>query len=106
MKLRTLCLSRTRWLHVRERDLIDVISLAHHPTVRFELREMPAIVIPTQYAVPVKAVRSAEIAAYTGLKETSPNLEEMNDLTEEKGIMTYLEEIILKNGLATSDVVS
>merc|ERR1712011_49023 len=56
------------------------------------------VVISTQHAEPLKAVRSKEVAGYSGPEETAPSMDEMNKLIEEKVIRKTLEEIILKNG--------
>merc|ERR1712070_476610 len=44
------------------------------------------VVISTQHAEPLKAVRTKECAGYTGPDATSPSMEEMNKLIEEKVI--------------------
>ena len=63
-----------------------------------EPRKIHTVVISTQHAEPLKAVRSKEVAGYSGPDETAPSMEEMNKLIEEKVIRKTLEEIILKNG--------
>merc|ERR1711945_20151 len=63
-----------------------------------EPRKIHTVVISTQHAEPLKAVRSKEVAGYSGPAETAPSMEEMNKLIEEKVIRKTLEEIILKNG--------
>jgi len=63
-----------------------------------EPRKIHTVVISTQHAEPLKAVRSKEVAGYSGPEETAPSMEEMNRLIEEKVIKKTLEEIILKNG--------
>jgi len=63
-----------------------------------EPRKIHTVVISTQHAEPLKAVRSKEVAGYSGPEETAPSMEEMNKLIEEKVIRKTLEEIILKNG--------
>merc|ERR1712227_14317 len=45
-----------------------------------------------------KAVRSKEVAGYSGPEETAPSMDEMNKLIEEKVVKATLEEIKLKNG--------
>merc|ERR1711871_1474590 len=56
------------------------------------------VVISTQHAEPLKAVRSKECAGYTGAEMTAPSMEEMNKLIVEKVIKETLKEITLKNG--------
>merc|ERR1712065_43487 len=63
-----------------------------------EPRKIHTVVISTQHAEPLKAVRSKEVAGHSGAEETAPSMEEMNKLIEEKVIRKTLEEIILKNG--------
>merc|ERR1712064_46913 len=62
-----------------------------------EPRKIHTVVISTQHAEPLKAVRSKEVAGYSGTEETAPSMDEMNKLIEEKVIRKTLEEIILKN---------
>jgi len=56
------------------------------------------VVISTQHAEPLKAVRSKECDGYTGDEMTAPSMEEMNKLIEQKVIRATLREIKLKNG--------
>merc|ERR1712091_773606 len=56
------------------------------------------VVISTQHAEPLKAVRSKECAGYTGPEMTAPSMEEMNKLIVEEVIKETLKEIKLKNG--------
>jgi len=63
-----------------------------------EPKKIHTVVISTQHAEPSKAVRSKEVAGYTGPEETAPSMKEMNDLIEEKVIRRTLSQIILKNG--------
>merc|ERR1719297_415085 len=56
------------------------------------------VVISTQHAEPLKAVRTKECAGYSGPEMTAPSMEEMNKLIEEKVVRRTLESIILKNG--------
>mmetsp|Transcript_63861 Transcript_63861/g.169046 ORF Transcript_63861/g.169046 Transcript_63861/m.169046 type:complete len:459 (-) Transcript_63861:131-1507(-) len=63
-----------------------------------EPRKIHTVVISTQHAEPLKAVRSKEVAGYSGPEETAPSMADMNKLIEEKVIRKTLEEIILKNG--------
>merc|ERR1711953_293809 len=56
------------------------------------------VVISTQHAEPSKAVRTKEVAGYTGPDYTAPSMEQMNALIVEKVIKATLAEIKLKNG--------
>merc|ERR1712038_2204829 len=56
------------------------------------------VVISTQHAEPLKAVRTKECAGYTGPEATAPSMEEMNKLIVEEVVKKTLSEIILKNG--------
>merc|ERR1712091_372097 len=56
------------------------------------------VVISTQHAEPLKAVRSKECAGYTGPEMTAPSMEEMNKLILEDVIKETLRGIKLKNG--------
>merc|ERR1712028_33 len=58
------------------------------------------VVISTQHAEPLKAVRSKECAGYKGPEMTAPSMEEMNRLILEEVIKKTLQEIKLKNGTA------
>merc|ERR1712144_189483 len=58
------------------------------------------VVISTQHAEPLKAVRSKECAGYTGPEMTAPSMEEMNKAIVEDVIKETLKEITLKNGKA------
>merc|ERR1712091_500560 len=63
-----------------------------------EPRKIHTVVISTQHAEPLKAVRSKECAGYTGPEMTAPSMEEMNKSIVEEVIKETLKEIILKNG--------
>jgi len=63
-----------------------------------EPRRVHTVVISTQHAEPLKAVRSKEVPGYSGPEETAPSMKDMNALIEEKVIKETLKEIILKNG--------
>jgi len=63
-----------------------------------EPQNIHTVVISTQHAEPLKAVRSKECAGYTGLEMTAPSMEEMNRLIVEEVIKETLKEITLKNG--------
>merc|ERR1739845_63513 len=56
------------------------------------------VVISTQHAEPSKAVRTKEVAGYTGPDAIAPSMQEMNDLIVEKVVKRTLGEIKLKNG--------
>merc|ERR1712063_169831 len=56
------------------------------------------IVISTQHAEPLKAVRTKECAGYTGPEMTAPSMEDMNKLIVEEVVRRTLSEIKLKNG--------
>merc|ERR1711939_338266 len=63
-----------------------------------EPRKIHTVVISTQHAEPLKAVRSKECAGYTGEEMTAPSMEEMNRLIVEEVVKRTLKEIVLKNG--------
>merc|ERR1712216_921897 len=63
-----------------------------------EPKKVHTVVISTQHAEPLKAVRSKECAGYTGAEMIAPSMEEMNKLIVERVVKETLKEIILKNG--------
>merc|ERR1711943_100676 len=63
-----------------------------------EPQKIHTVVISTQHAEPLKAVRSKECAGYAGEEMTAPSMEEMNKLIVEEVIKETLKEITLKNG--------
>jgi S-adenosylmethionine synthetase len=63
-----------------------------------EPQKIHTVVISTQHAEPLKAVRSKECVGYTGPEMTAPSMEEMNKLIVEEVVKTTLSEIKLKNG--------
>merc|ERR1712048_1063581 len=65
-----------------------------------EPQKIHTVVISTQHAEPLKAVRTKECAGYSGAEMTAPSFEEMNKLIEENVIRATLSEIKLKNGAA------
>merc|ERR1712238_64368 len=65
-----------------------------------EPQKIHTVVISTQHAEPLKAVRTKECAGYTGPEMTAPSMEEMNKLIVEEVIKETLKEITLKNGQA------
>jgi len=65
-----------------------------------EPQKIHTVVISTQHAEPLKAVRTKECAGYTGPEMTAPSMEDMNKLIVEEVIKETLKEIKLKNGQA------
>merc|ERR1712057_52433 len=63
-----------------------------------EPKKIHTVVISTQHAEPLKAVRTKECAGYTGPEMTAPSMEDMNKQIVEKVIKETLKEITLKNG--------
>merc|ERR1711972_928990 len=63
-----------------------------------EPKKIHTVVISTQHAEPLKAVRTKECAGYKGPEMTAPSMEDMNKEIEEKVIKRTLKEITLKNG--------
>merc|ERR1719160_879464 len=63
-----------------------------------EPQKIHTVVISTQHAEPLKAVRTKECAGYKGPEMTAPSMEEMNKLIVEEVIKETLKEITLKNG--------
>jgi S-adenosylmethionine synthetase len=63
-----------------------------------EPKKIHTVVISTQHAEPLKAVRTKEVEGYTGTEEVAPSMEDMNKLIEEKVVRRTLSEIKLKNG--------
>jgi len=63
-----------------------------------EPQKIHTVVISTQHAEPLKAVRSKECAGYTGPEMTAPSMEEMNKLIVEEVVKETLKEITLKSG--------
>merc|ERR1712157_709211 len=63
-----------------------------------EPQKIHTVLISTQHAEPLKAVRSKECAGYTGTEMTAPSMEDMNKAIVEDVIKATLKEIILKNG--------
>merc|ERR1712167_503483 len=63
-----------------------------------EPEKIHTVVISTQHAEPSKALRSKEVAGYTGPDATAPSMKDMNDLIVEKVVKRTLSEIKLKNG--------
>merc|ERR1739847_61899 len=63
-----------------------------------EPQKIHTVVISTQHAEPLKAVRSKECAVYTGEEMTAPSMEEMNKLIVDEVVKETLKEITLKDG--------
>merc|ERR1712130_648669 len=63
-----------------------------------EPQKIHTVVISTQHAEPLKAIRTKECAGYTGPEMTAPSMEEMDKLIVEEVIKETLKEITLKNG--------
>merc|ERR1712084_18666 len=63
-----------------------------------EPQQIHTVVISTQHAEPLKAVRTKEVEGYSGEEMTAPSMEDMNKAIEEKVIRATLSEIKLKNG--------
>jgi len=63
-----------------------------------EPQSIHTVVISTQHAEPLKAVRTKECAGYTGPEQTAPSMEDMNKMIVEDVIKETLKEITLKNG--------
>merc|ERR1712085_54838 len=69
-----------------------------------EPQKIHTVLISTQHAEPLKAMRSKECAGYTGPEMTAPSMEEMNKLIEKNVIQRTLSEIKLKNGKAALSI--
>merc|ERR1712130_740268 len=63
-----------------------------------EPQKIHTVVISTQHAEPLKAVRSKEVAGYQGPDATAPSMEDMNKAIVEDVIKETLKSITLKNG--------
>jgi len=63
-----------------------------------EPQKIHTVVISTQHAEPLKAVRSKECAGYTGPEMTAPSMDDMNKAIVEDVIKETLKEITLKTG--------
>merc|ERR1712166_1657113 len=63
-----------------------------------EPKKIHTVVISTQHAEPLKAVRSRECAGYSGPEMTAPSMEEMNKQIVEHVVKETLKQITLKNG--------
>jgi S-adenosylmethionine synthetase len=65
-----------------------------------EPQKIHTVLISTQHAEPLKAVRTKECEGYTGAEMTAPSMEDMNKAIVEDVVKATLKEIILKNGQA------
>ena len=74
------------------------IEYLQHPDGSVEPKKIHTVVISTQHAEPLKAVRSKECAGYKDTEMTAPSMEQMNKEIEEKVIKRTLESITLKSG--------
>jgi S-adenosylmethionine synthetase len=74
------------------------IEYEQKPDGSVEPKKIHTVVISTQHAEPLKAVRTKEVEGYTGAEEVAPSMEDMNKLIEEKVVRRTLSEIKLKNG--------
>merc|ERR1712230_94288 len=74
------------------------IEYEQKPDGSVEPKKIHTVVISTQHAEPLKAVRTKEVEGYTGEEEVAPSMEDMNKLIEEKVVRRTLSEIKLKNG--------
>merc|ERR1712178_631017 len=63
-----------------------------------EPKKIHTVVISTQHAEPLKAVRTKECAGYSGPEMTAPSMEDMNKAIVEHVIKRTLSDILLKNG--------
>merc|ERR1712106_667315 len=63
-----------------------------------EPQKIHTILITSQHAEPLKAIRSKECTGYTGTEMTAPSMEDMNKAIVEDVVKATLKEIVLKNG--------
>merc|ERR1712050_325657 len=63
-----------------------------------EPKKIHTVVISTQHAEPLKAVRTKECAGYSGPEMTAPSMEDMNKSIVENVVKRTLKSITLKNG--------
>merc|ERR1711869_178395 len=74
------------------------IQYKQKPDGSVESKKIHTVVISTQHAEPLKAVRTKEVEGYIGPEATAPSMEDMNKLIEEKVVKRTLSDIKLKNG--------
>merc|ERR1712046_114228 len=87
------------WLRPDSKTQVT-IEYEQKPDGSVEPKKIHTVVISTQHAEPLKAVRTKQVEGYTGPEATAPSMEEMNKLIEEKVVRRTLSEIKLKNGQA------
>jgi len=74
------------------------IEYTQKPDGSVEPKKIHTVVISTQHAEPLKAVRSKECGGYSGEEMTAPSMEDMNKLIVENVVKRTLKSITLKNG--------
>merc|ERR1712146_186852 len=74
------------------------IEYTQNPDGSVEPKKIHTVVISTQHAEPLKAVRSKECAGYSGAEMTAPSMEDMNKSIVENVVKRTLKSITLKNG--------
>merc|ERR1712010_449151 len=74
------------------------IEYVTKPDGSVEPQKIHTVLISTQHAEPLKAVRTKECEGYTGAEMTAPSMEDMNKAIVEDVVKATLKEIILKNG--------
>jgi S-adenosylmethionine synthetase len=74
------------------------IEYTQKPDGSVEPKKIHTVVISTQHAEPLKAVRSKECAGYSGEEMTAPSMEDMNKSIVENVVKRTLKSITLKNG--------
>merc|ERR1712036_137350 len=92
------CMPLTHSMATRLGKTQVTIEYEQKPDGSVEPKKIHTVVISTQHAEPLKAVRTKEVEGYTGPEATAPSMEEMNKLIEEKVVRRTLSEIKLKNG--------
>jgi S-adenosylmethionine synthetase len=74
------------------------IEYVTKPDGSVEPQKIHTVLISTQHAEPLKAVRSKECEGYTGPEMTAPSMDDMNKAIIEDVVKATLRDIILKNG--------
>jgi S-adenosylmethionine synthetase len=74
------------------------IEYEQKPDGSVEPKKIHTVVISTQHAEPLKAVRTKEVEGYTGPEATAPSMEDMNKEIIEKVVKRTLSDIKLKSG--------
>merc|ERR1712070_1242657 len=74
------------------------IQYQQKPDGSVEPKKIHTVVISTQHAEPLKAVRTKECAGYKGEEMTAPSMEDMNKSSVENVVKRTLKSIKLKNG--------